>query len=92
MCDGTREKKKGWCLQPTKIELCTKFNVSHAQHFNNNNKIFIIAHHDIQWHMVKKIKKIEYKLKNGNIEGGPRYKPPEVSRGSPVLHCSLTTK
>ena len=25
-----------------------------------------------------------------NIEGGPRYKPPEVSRGSPVLHCSLT--
>ena len=25
------------------------------------------------------------------IEGGPRYKPPEVSRGSPVLHCSLTT-
>ena len=33
----------------------------------NNNKIFIIAHHDIQWHMVKTIKKkkIEYKLKNG---------------------------
>ena len=25
-----------------------------------------------------------------NIEGGPRYKPPEVSRGSPVLHYSLT--
>ena len=28
---------------------------------------------------------------NINIDGGPRYKPPEVSRGSPVLHCSLTT-
>ena len=28
---------------------------------------------------------------NINIEGGPRYKPPEVYRGSPVLHCSLTT-
>ena len=26
-----------------------------------------------------------------NIEGGPRYKPPEVSRGSHVLNCSLTT-
>ena len=24
-----------------------------------------------------------------NIEGGPRYKPPEVSRGSPVLHYSI---
>ena len=46
------------------IELCTKFNVSHAQHF-------IV-------------------LTLMNIEGGPRYKPPEVSRGSPVLHYSLT--
>ena len=26
---------------------------------------------------------------NTAIEGGPRYKPPEVSRGSPALHCSL---
>ena len=46
------------------IELCTKFNVSHAQHF-------IV-------------------LTLMNIEGGPRYKPPEVSGGSPVLHYSLT--
>ena len=27
---------------------------------------------------------------NIELEGGPRYKPPEVSRGSPVLHYSLT--
>ena len=45
------------------IELCTKFNVSHAQHFIVLTLI--------------------------NIEGGPRYKPPEVSRGSPVLHYSF---
>ena len=24
-----------------------------------------------------------------NIEGGPRYMPPGVSRGSPALHCLL---
>ena len=28
----------------------------------NNNKIFIIAHHDIQWHMVKTIIKNKNKI------------------------------